>query len=160
MKTQGPWLEPNQQQVWRRWLAVNAELPARLHRELQAHSGLSLPDFAVLVQLTDHPEGRVRVSDLADALQWERSRLSHHLRRMEARALVRREECPEDKRGAFVVLTPGGREAIEQAAPGHAVTVRTLVFDLLTDDELAALDSITMKILGRLKADALEDAVR
>ena len=150
MTTQGPWLTDDQQQVWRRWLAVNAELAALLHRDLQANSGLSLPDFSVLVQLTDRPEARVRVSDLADALQWERSRLSHHLRRMEARALVRREECPEDGRGAFVVLTPAGREAIERAAPDHAATVRTVVFDPLTDAEFAALGRITEKVLARL----------
>lgn len=150
MDSKGPWLTDDQQQVWRRWLAVNAGLPALLHRELQANSGLSLPDFSVLVQLTDHPEARVRVSDLADALQWERSRLSHHLKRMEARALLRREECPEDGRGAFVVLTPAGREAIERAAPGHAEAVRSVVFDQLTDGEFTALDRITEKVLARL----------
>lgn len=145
------WLTDEQQRVWRRWLTVNAELPATLHRALQADSGLSLPDFEVLVQLTDRPQGRVRVTDLADALHWERSRLSHHVKRMEARGLVVREECPEDGRGAFVVITGAGRSTIEQAAPAHAELVRDLVFDGLTKAELESLASITEKVLGRLR---------
>lgn len=149
--TNGLWLTDTQQRVWRRWLAVNAELPAVLHRELQADSGLSLPDFEVLVQLTDTPEGRVRVMDLASALQWERSRLSHHVKRMEARGLVGREECVEDGRGAFVVLTRAGRDAIERAAPAHVRTVRELVFEPLTDQELDSLATITDKVLASLE---------
>jgi DNA-binding MarR family transcriptional regulator len=129
------WLSAKQQRVWRRWLAANAHLPAALHRELRA-DGLSLPDFEVLVQLTESPEGRVRVTDLARALSWEKSRASHHLTRMERRGLVRREECCDDGRGAFVALTTEGRTAIEQAAPGHVHTVRSLVFDDLTETEV------------------------
>jgi DNA-binding MarR family transcriptional regulator len=146
------WLSDKQQQVWRQWLRVAAVLPATLHRELQSDAGLSLPDFDVLVQLTDSAEGRVRVSDLARALHWERSRLSHHVTRMERRGLVRRQECPQDGRGAFVVLTAQGRATIERAAPGHVQTVRGLMFDALTEDELDSLDSITRKVLDRVEA--------
>ena len=150
MDTEVTWLTDRQEQVWRRWLAVNARLPAALHRELQTDAGLSLPDFDVLVHLSDTTTGRIRVSDLGQALQWEKSRTSHHLTRMERRGLVRRENCPEDARGAFVVMTTAGREAIERAAPGHVRTVRALIFDQLTDDELDALDSITRKVHARL----------
>lgn len=153
METESPWLTDEQERVWRRWMVLNAQLPAALHRQLHADSGLSLQDFGVLVQLTDSPEGRVRVTDLAHGMQWERSRLSHHIKRMEGRGLVERAECPEDGRGAFVVLTPAGRAAIERAAPGHAGTVRAMVFDELTADELAALDSFTDKVLRRLDCD-------
>src|SRR4051794_958070 len=113
------WLTDKQQRVWRSWLATTAQLPAALHRELQADAGLSLPDFDVLVQLTEAADGRVRITDLARALMWERSRVSHHLTRMERRGLVRREECHDDRRGAFVVLTSEGRAAIDGAAPAH-----------------------------------------
>ena len=145
-----PWLSDKQQRVWRHWLTVNALLPAVLHRELQAEAGLSLPDFDVLVQLTESPEGRVRVTDLARSLSWEKSRASHHLTRMERRGLVRREECRDDGRGAFVVLTSDGRTAIEQAAPGHVRTVRSLVFDGLTEEEVDVLESALDKVLARL----------
>src|SRR3954471_10294684 len=143
MENEGPWLSEKQQRVWREWLAMNTRLPAALHRQLQEDSGLSLPDFDVLVQLTDTPDGRVRVLPLAHALGWERSRLSHHIKRMEGRGLVEREECPDDGRGAFVVLTPAGRDAIERAAPEHARTVRELVFDSLNDAELDAVAVFT-----------------
>lgn len=154
MTSEGPWLTVDQQRVWRQWLSVSAELPAALHRALQADSGLSLPDFEVLVQLTDRSDGRVRVTDLATAMHWERSRLSHHVKRMASRGLVVREECPEDGRGAFVVITPAGRSAIERAAPAHAQLVGELVFDGLTDAELEGLAGVTQKVLGRLRADA------
>jgi DNA-binding MarR family transcriptional regulator len=111
-----------------------------------------LPDFGVLVHLTDVPDGRVRIAELAIALNWERSRLSHHITRMERRGLVRREECSQDGRGAFAAITTTGRTAIEGAAPSHACTVRRLVFDDLTDEELQTLGVITDKILARLEA--------
>ncbi len=147
------WLSADDQRTWRRWLQLNALLPVVLHRELQADAGLSLPDFEVLVQLTDTPEGRVRVSQLARGLDWERSRVSHHLTRMERRHLIRREECADDGRGAWVVLTTEGRVAIETAAPAHVATVRRLVFDALTREEIDALSTAIDKILARLEAD-------
>jgi DNA-binding MarR family transcriptional regulator len=145
-----PWLTEKEQQVWRGWLTLNALLPAALHRELQLDAGLSLPDFDVLVQLTDTPDGRVRVNDLARTLSWERSRLSHHVTRMERRGLVRREGCTDDGRGAFVVLTPEGRAAIERASPGHVRAVRALVFDALTGQEVDVLGAVVDKVLARL----------
>jgi DNA-binding MarR family transcriptional regulator len=159
MNAEGRWLSEKEQRLWRHWLRVNALLPATLHRELQADSGLSLPDFDVLVQLTDSLDGRVRVSDLARALHWERSRVSHHVTRMERRGLVKREECVDDGRGAFVVLAAEGRAAIEQAAPGHVRAVRRLIFDPLTEDETDALAGVLDKVLARLDgAPAAEPA--
>lgn len=148
--TENPWLSEEQLSVWRAWLALNAQLPAALHRQLQGDSGLSLPDFEVLVHLTDTPDERIRVTDLARALDWDRSRVSHHIKRMEGRGLIRREECSSDGRGAFVVLSDIGRTAIQEAAPGHARLVRELIFDHLTAEELAAFASITTKVLERL----------
>ncbi|MCW2832064.1 MAG: slyA [Nocardioides sp.] len=145
------WLTPDQEQLWRRWLRLNALLPAVLHRELQADADLSLPDFDVLVQLTDGPEGRVRVSELARGLNWERSRVSHHITRMERRGLVSREGCRDDGRGAWVALTGAGRTAIEQAAPGHVATVRRVLFDVLTHDELAVMTRVVDKVLAGLE---------
>ncbi|MDH6122534.1 DNA-binding MarR family transcriptional regulator [Kitasatospora sp. GAS204A] len=150
MTADSPWLTEQQQRVWRGWLSTQSRLPAALHRQLQADSELSLPDYDVLVQLTDTPQARLRVSDLAGALDWERSRLSHHIKRMAGRGLVEREECPDDGRGAFIVLTPAGRTAIERAAPAHARTVRELVFDALSDEELDTLGGVIDKLVTRL----------
>jgi DNA-binding MarR family transcriptional regulator len=144
------WLTAEQERVWRRWVTLNARLSATLQRELQDDAGLSMQDYEVLVHLTDSAEGRVRVTDLARLLLWERSRVSHHVTRMESRRLVRREECAEDGRGAFVVITPQGRAAIEQAAPGHVNTVRLLVFDALSPEEIDAFATIIDKALSQL----------
>jgi DNA-binding MarR family transcriptional regulator len=86
--------------------------------------------------------------------QWERSRVSHHVTRMESRRLVQRVECAEDGRGAFVVITPQGRAAIEQAAPGHVNTIRRLVFDALNPEEIDALATIIDKTLASLDNQA------
>jgi DNA-binding MarR family transcriptional regulator len=144
------WLTAEEERVWRRWLTLNARLSATLQRELQDDAGLSMPDYEVLVHLTDSQEGRIRVTDLARLLQWERSRVSHHVTRMESRRLVQREECAADGRGAFIVITPQGRAAIEQAAPGHVNTVRRLVFDALSPKEIDALATIIDKALAQL----------
>jgi DNA-binding MarR family transcriptional regulator len=132
---------------------MQAQLTAQLNRQLQADSELSHSDFSVLVQLTDAPEERVRVFELARALQWEKSRLSHHLARMQRRGLVAREECSSDARGAFIVLTEHGRNAIKDAAPKHVETVRRLVFDALTPEQVDALAAISEQVLAKLATE-------
>jgi DNA-binding MarR family transcriptional regulator len=144
------WLSADEQRIWRAYLAMHAQLTARLHRQLQADTGLSLTDFEVLVQLTDRPDGQARISELAQGLQWEKSRLSHHLARMQRRGLITREGCPEDARGAFAVLTPQGRDTIEKAAPCHVETVRQLFFDQLAPHQIKTLKTISDKVLAGL----------
>ena len=144
-----PWLNDTEQHMWQQWMALNGELLADLHRDTQSGSGLSIPDYQVLAVLTESPEGRMRVSDLAQRLQWERSRLSHHVARMEKRDLVSRLGCPDDGRGAFVRVTEPGRAAIERAAPAHVRAVRRLVFDSLTADEVAYLGEIFARLRSR-----------
>jgi len=150
--TEPRWLDERQQRAWRGYLAMQARLQAQLNRQLQADSGLSLADFDVLVALTDRPGVAVRVLELAEALQWEKSRLSHHLARMERRGLIERQDCPADARGAFVVLGDAGREAIERAAPAHVETVQSLVFDGLDAEQVEALADIAEDVLGRIDA--------
>src|SRR4051812_27768009 len=111
------WLAEDEQQLWRAYLRMQAGLTAELNRQLQAESGLSLADYEVLVQLTDAPDGRLRPYELQRGLEWEQSRLSHHLARMQRRGLVGREECATDGRGAYITLTDTGRHAIGAAAP-------------------------------------------
>jgi len=152
------WLDARQQRAWRGYLAMQARLQAQLNRQLQADSGLSIADFDVLVALTDRPDVSVRVLELAEALQWEKSRLSHHLARMERRGLIERQDCPDDARGAFVVLSGAGREAIERAAPAHVEAVRALVFDGLDAEQVEALAGIAEAVLARI--DTRRAAVR
>lgn len=144
-------LNDEEQRAWRGLLDVQAGLRARLHHELQATSGLSLPDYDVLVHLTDVPEGRLRAFELGDGLQWEKSRLSKQVARMAKRGLVVREHCPEDRRGAYVAVTAQGRLAIEEAAPAHVELVRRLVFDELSAAQVRTLSRIAETVLGRLE---------
>jgi DNA-binding MarR family transcriptional regulator len=144
------WLTDDEQRAWRGLVQMTSRLDARLNRELQQSSGLSLADYDVLVLLTEAPDGRLRMFELVDDLQWEQSRLSHHVARMQRRGLVAREECTTDKRGAFVVLTDAGRDAIEKAAPEHVALVRRLVFDGLSAEQVAMLQSFVTRVLSRL----------
>ncbi len=157
MSSEERWLSADEQRLWRGWLRLNAQLGATLQRELQDDAGLSNPDFEVLVNLTDTEEGRLRVSDLAQRMLWERSRVSHHVTRMERRGMVERVECPSDRRGAFVVITPEGRAAIEGAAPGHVDAVRRLVFDGLRDDDVATMSALVDKLLARVDEQVPQD---
>ena len=143
-------LAAHEEQLWRGWMRLNVELSATLQRELQSDARLSMSDYDVLVHLTDNPEGRLRVSDLARLLQWGLSRVSHHVTRMESRGLVQRAACVEDGRGAFVAVTARGRDAIQQAAPGHVAAVRRLVFDALDPEDVAGLTAAVDKMLARL----------
>ena len=145
------WLNDRQQRAWRLFLHMHAQLTARLHRELQNDAGLSHSDYAVLVALSDVSPELLRVLELGTNLQWEKSRLSHQLRRMEQRGLVERRECPSDGRGALIGLTDKGRETLEGAAPGHAEAVQRLVFDGLTEQQVEALATISETVLARLE---------
>ncbi|MFJ8004023.1 MarR family winged helix-turn-helix transcriptional regulator [Streptomyces fagopyri] len=151
MSVEPPWLSAAEQQAWRSFIRMRDKLTGRLTRELQAESGLSAADYAVLVELTDAPEGRLPVLTLAKAVEWEKSRMSHHVDRMAKRGLAVREECAEDRRVAFVAITPTGREAIEAAAPRHVEAVRRLAIAPLTPAELAMLGQISDRILEHLE---------
>ena len=119
-------------------------------RRMAESSGLSAQDYAVLVILTSDPEGSARFFELAARLGWEKSRLSHHIGRMERRGFVCKEKCEADRRGSFVRITPQGRSEIEAAAPGHLEDVRELFVDRLSREQLEILGDITDAILEGL----------
>jgi DNA-binding MarR family transcriptional regulator len=150
------WLTPPEARAWRAYTRMRVRLQAQLDRDLARHSGLSDPDYGILVHLSEAPDGRLRPYQLSEALQWEKSRLSHQLTRMTRRGLLSREECPTDARGAFVVLTAAGRAAIEAAAPAHVEDVRRYLVDVLDPQQLDALADIAETVLAHLdgKPDA------
>lgn len=145
------WLDGGQQKAWRGFLDLHARLAARLNRDLQQTSGLTLSDYDVLVHLTDVPAGRLRAFELGDGLQWDKSRVSKQVTRLAARGLVAKEECEADRRGAYVVLTDAGRRAIEAAAPAHVELVHRLVFDTLTPAQIRQWATISAAILRRIE---------
>lgn len=144
------WLTEREERAWRALQFMQMRVEGELARQLAAESGLSYPDYLVLVALTDRSDGRLRLYQLAHELGWEKSRASHHVGRMVGRDLVRKERCASDRRGAFVVVTDEGRRAIHAAAPGHVAAVRRLVVDRLDPEQLDALGAAAETVLEGL----------
>ncbi|AGM07032.1 MarR family transcriptional regulator [Amycolatopsis keratiniphila] len=144
------WLSDEEQKVWRDFSAATRMLQAHLEGQLQHEAGMPHTYYEVLVALSEAPERRLRMSELADARKASRSRLSHAVARLEANGWVRRESCPTDKRGSWAVLTAEGFAALEEAAPGHVEAVRESLFDPLTPEQVKALGEISAALLARL----------
>lgn len=143
-----PWLNERESRAWRGLMQMDAHVRRRIEALTQRDTGLSGPDYAILVQLSESADGSLRAHELAEATQWEKSRLSHHLARMAERGLVTRQSCPATARHAHVAMTEAGRAAITTAAPIHLRHVRTWFVDLLTTEQLEALGSISDAVLA------------
>ncbi|MDQ1397558.1 MAG: hypothetical protein QOG64_2817 [Acidimicrobiaceae bacterium] len=136
---------------------MNQHLYAFLEQQLARDSGLSGPDYKVLHPLSEAPGGLLRARELATEIGWDRSRLSHHISRMEKRGLVIREECAEDGRGLMVRLTDAGRKAIDGAAPRHVANVQRCFFDLLSKEELETLARVFDRVLEKVIREKAKD---
>ena len=147
------WLDDREQHVWQAYLHLYQHLYATLEDQLVRDAGLSGADYKVLVPLSETPDGVLRARELCTEIGWDRSRLSHHITRMEKRELVTREECSEDGRGTMVRLTRTGRTAIERAAPEHAENVQRYFFDLVSEEELTTFGAVFERLLENLTPD-------
>jgi len=145
------WLSTEQQASWRAWLSATTLLPEQLGRDLQCQSGLTLPDYEILVRLSETPDRRIRMSELAERTLASRSRLSHQIDRMEKAGLVSRESCADDRRGSFAVLTEQGWQTLVAAAPAHVDSVRTHLVDVLTPEEFESLGRMCAKVNEHLQ---------
>ncbi|WP_197383398.1 MarR family winged helix-turn-helix transcriptional regulator [Mycolicibacterium mengxianglii] len=138
--------------AWRSFVGMHHLLERHLAGCLQREFGLSDSDFEILVTLSEAPEQRMRAYELGQATLWEKSRLSHHLSRMEKRGLVRRELVPgADARYPYVVLTQAGRAAIESSAPANAARVRELFIDVLGQERLAMLREASDEVIAAIE---------
>ena len=146
------WLTEDEQRLWRGWLAASMLLPERLNRDLQEQHGLTGTDYQVLVELSESPERRMRMSTLAERTQLSRSRLSHQIDRMTTAGLVNRQECAQDGRGMFAVLTAQGWETIVAAAPDHVESVRRHLVDRLTPEQFEAFGQACITVADALRA--------
>ncbi|CAN5626276.1 MarR family transcriptional regulator [soil metagenome] len=140
--------------VWRNFVETGDELRALLAARLQAESDLSPGDYAVLLALSEASAKRIRSSELADLVSWERSRLSHHLGRMETRGLIGRQRCADDSRGSEIVLTDAGAERFRRASAPHLRAVQELFLDALTPELLASVDEVTRALRQHLDRSA------
>ena len=144
------WLSDEEQASWRAWIAASLLLPDRLSRDLQEQAGISLPDYEILVYLSEAPERRLRMSELADRTLSSRSRLSHQVDRLTDAGLVDRQPCSDDRRGYFAVLTPQGLDYLVKTAPVHVGSVREHLVDVLTPEEFAEFGRLCAKVADRL----------
>ena len=146
------WLTPAELEAWRAYILTSRRLMEILEQALDSHD-LSMADYEVLAQLSEAPERRMRMSELAEAALLSRSRLSHRMKVMEQAGLIRKEECPDDRRGAFAVMTEKGWEAIVAAAPDHVASVRRAFTDVLTSADQQVIARSFSTIQNLLKSD-------
>ncbi|OII70546.1 MULTISPECIES: MarR family winged helix-turn-helix transcriptional regulator [unclassified Streptomyces] len=149
-ETATPWLTDAEQCAWRTYLDVNRLLTYQLEKDLQPF-GLTNNDYEILVNLSESPERRMRMSDLAAATLQSKSRLSHQITRMENTGLVRRENCESDRRGLFAVLTEQGMETMHKVAPHHVDSVRRHFIDRLTPEALRAMHTALTPVAEELR---------
>jgi len=152
------WLSPDQQQVWRSWIATVRLLDEALDRQMRHDSDLPLADYVLLMSLSEAPDRQMRMSELAELTVYSRSRLSHAIDRLEGLGWVERAQCPDDGRGTLARLTDAGFEVLAAAAPGHATAVHDLVFAPLGPTGTAALGDALAAIVAALEADAANPA--
>ena len=150
------WLNAAEMKAWRRYIIASRRLLEALDSDLEDHE-LSMADYEVLAQLSDAPERKMRMSELADVAMLSRSRLSHRIKVMEKAGWVKREACPVDKRGYFAVMTAKGWKAIVAAAPDHVESVRTRFMDHLTKADQQVLAEIFERIEESLRKDAVDE---
>jgi DNA-binding MarR family transcriptional regulator len=151
------WLSDDEQVSWRAWIAASLLLPDRLSRDLQEESGISLPDYEILVYLSEAPEHRLRMSDLAARTLSSRSRLSHQVDRLSDAGLVDRQPCSDDRRGYFAVLTSAGWDFLVATAPAHVASVREHLVDVLTPEEFAEFGRLCAKVAEQLRTPGSDD---
>jgi DNA-binding MarR family transcriptional regulator len=144
------WLDAEEQKAWRAWLYSTQLLTERLNAELQHDTGIPHAYYEILVQLSETPERRLRMSELADRCLSSRSRLSHAVSRLEERGWIRRQACEDDARGQLAVLTDEGFAALAAAAPVHVESVRRNLFDQLSQEQVAAMRDIGETLLEHL----------
>jgi len=132
------WLSSGQQKVWRAWLDAVARIDSHLDEVLRPF-GLDLGEYEILVRLSEAPERRMRMSDLADAARQSRSRLTHTVARMEKKGLLNRVPCANDRRGVIAILTDEGFGLLETAAPAHVDSVREVLVDVVNPADFEAL---------------------
>ena len=146
------WLNPAEMKAWRSYIIASRRLLEALDNDLVGHD-LSMPDYEILAQLSDAPDRKLRMSELAAITLLSRSRLSHRMKVMEKAGWVKREACPSDKRGYFAVMTAKGWKAIVAAAPDHVESVRTRFVDHLTSEDQVALAGIFSRIEASLRKE-------
>ena len=150
------WLNAGEMRAWRRYIIASRRLLEALDNDLEGHD-LSMADYEILAQLSDAPERKMRMSELAEIALLSRSRLSHRMKVMEKAGWVKREACPSDKRGYFAVMTSKGWKAIVAAAPDHVESVRARFVDHLSKADQEIISTIFLRVQVSLRKEVIEE---
>jgi len=150
------WLNAAEMKAWRRYIIASRRLLEALDNDLEGHD-LSMADYEILAQLSDAPERKMRMSELAETALLSRSRLSHRMKVMEKAGWVKREACPSDKRGYFAVMTAKGWKAIVAAAPDHVDSVRARFVDHLSKADQEVISTIFLRVEDSLRKEVIEE---
>src|SRR5690348_15449865 len=134
------WLTRNQQTYWRAYLLGTTLLMDRLDRDLREKHGLSLPEYEILVRLSEAPKRELRMAELADSVKNSRSRITHTVKRLEESGFIVRRACESDGRGVIAALTDKGFRKLERAAPDHVESVQQGLIEVVTPEELATIE--------------------
>ncbi|MEV5915511.1 MarR family transcriptional regulator [Streptomyces chartreusis] len=148
------WLTPEEQRAWRAYIGAVRLVEDALDRQLQQEAGMPHMYYSILSTLSESPERRLRMTDLAERLKITRSRLTYAVTRLEKDGLVLRENCRWDKRGSIAALTDEGMTVLEGAAPGHVETVRSVLFDRLSPEQVGQLEEIFSTVTEGFQGDA------
>jgi DNA-binding MarR family transcriptional regulator len=160
MTTEGRWLDASQQQAWRALVMGMTLLLDRLDADLQRSFDISLAEYEILVRLSERPERRLRMAQLADALAHSRSRVTHTVKRMEAAGLVTRTMSDEDRRGVVCAMTEQGQDLLVRMAPTHVNGVRNCLVDLASAEDLEALGRVMNAVADKLVVTHPESEIR
>ncbi|GAA5032976.1 MarR family winged helix-turn-helix transcriptional regulator [Streptomyces siamensis] len=147
------WLSPAEQRAWRSYVSASSLLEDTIDRRLQAEAGMPHLYYSILAMLSEAPDRRLRMTELAEILKITRSRLTYAVTRLENDGTVRREGCPTDKRGQVATLTDEGMAVLERTAPGHVETVRAAIFDHLTPEQVGQLEEICGAITRAIQGE-------
>jgi DNA-binding MarR family transcriptional regulator len=149
-----PWLSPTHHRAWLAYMRVQLRMNYEINRQLQRDSGLSLADYHVMNALSMAPHHTMQVTELGAMIGWERSRVSHHLRRLSERGLTARVQSADDGRATDAVLTKKGMNAMVEAAPAHAMLVKKLFFEPLPDELVAPFTAALEHIQASLNLNS------
>jgi DNA-binding MarR family transcriptional regulator len=148
------WLDVEEQHAWRSYLRAVRLLDEEMRRGLERH-GLSHPEYEILVRLSESPDRKARMSELASSVVSSRSRLTHTVARLQQAGLVDRRACPDDRRGVECLLTDDGFAALDAAAHTHVEDVRSLLLDAMSREEFLALGRSLGKVADRIDPQGL-----
>ena len=149
--SQPRWLNEREMRAWRSYIIASRRLLEALESDLDGHD-LTMSDYEVMAQLSDAPNRRMRMSELAELAMISKSRLSHRMKVMEKAGWIKREECSEDRRGYWAVMTDKGFRAIVAAAPDHVESVRRRFIDQLSNKEQENLSSTFEHVTKELRS--------